>query len=79
MGILKPKRSRLEVAPAHAFAATWWFLRAHRFAPPDRLQPDATDTMSKFWQRLFRRGDPRPAHELAINHTTIDNKLTTKL
>jgi hypothetical protein len=39
MGILKAKRSRLEEAPVPAFAATLWFLRAHRFAPPDRLQP----------------------------------------
>jgi hypothetical protein len=39
MGILKAKTIKLEEAPAPAFAATSWFLRAHRFAPPDRLQP----------------------------------------
>src|ERR1035438_2999542 len=33
--------------------------------------------MSKFWQRLFRRGGPRQAHKSAANHTTTttDNKI----
>jgi hypothetical protein len=80
MGILKPKRLRLGEAPAPALAATWWFLRAHRFAPPGRLQPNATViARANFGSDFFvavvhawRMSQPQTAQPLII-------KLTGKL
>jgi hypothetical protein len=31
--------------------------------------PTQQDTIGKFWQRLFRRGDSHPAQKSSTNHT----------